>query len=698
MRKPLVVGKFIIFFVLGVITQAGFAETWYKPNMGQGIHASVRGACDAHAERQQELSDENVSSNWDKRSIYTCIEAREAGNYYAFEQVRASDDKWQGSLGYYAQKIECAEDERLEEETLTCVAPISCNAGYTLNESGNECEARCPNGAGWDEQAQACIEPEAPQNCSTLSANPIDFIEGRKYRTEYVHSTGNIFPIKLIYRYNNQAGRENLGVTTLPAVSQSYVAATHPPHTTTSPGGSYVYDVIARHERRDTGNITRYWRHNFEEAVYARKDGSMAWHKHNGQIIILNSSGKNALYPGLLLRVLTEAEATEAGYSGHILIAGATSAIKQFDSEGRLRRITDPGTALYHSLQYGDDSELLSITHSLGAQLTFEYMKLNDLSKNATTDMAAYYLTTITDAEGRSVSVDWNEQYRGAVQSYALITRISRVSEIENNTYRAFYYENTDYPVAITRIDDVLDHSANIRQRYAEFNYDEQGRAIYSGLANGVDAITVDYVNDLTRKVTNALGKDATYTFAIKNGVKQLAGVTGEPTANCLQSETAFSYNDAGNKQTKTTNGIVTSYGYNEKGQRTTVTQATGTQEQRTVTTEWHPTLNKPSAIIEPTRTTRYVYDANEQLKEQQLEADGETRTTTYSYYANRLLHTVDGPRTDVSDITTYTYDTALNLASISNALGHTTLYSDYNSQGKATASPHSSATPLPAS
>ncbi len=56
---------------------------------------------------------------------------------------------------------------------------------------------------------------------------------------------------------------------------------------------------------------------------------------------------------------------------------------------------------------------------------------------------------------------------------------------------------------------------------------------------------------------------------------------------------------------------------------------------------------------------------------------------TSYTYSDDGLVLSEDGPRTDVVDITTYTYDVAGNRASITNALGHITQLLDYNGRGQ---------------
>jgi len=57
-------------------------------------------------------------------------------------------------------------------------------------------------------------------------------------------------------------------------------------------------------------------------------------------------------------------------------------------------------------------------------------------------------------------------------------------------------------------------------------------------------------------------------------------------------------------------------------------------------------------------------------------------QSVTYTYNAQGQVLTEDGPRTDVSDITTYTYDSAGNRATMTNALGHVVHYNSYDGVG----------------
>ncbi|MWK54775.1 RHS repeat protein [Pseudomonas otitidis] len=58
------------------------------------------------------------------------------------------------------------------------------------------------------------------------------------------------------------------------------------------------------------------------------------------------------------------------------------------------------------------------------------------------------------------------------------------------------------------------------------------------------------------------------------------------------------------------------------------------------------------------------------------------SRSWSYTYTASGQIETADGPRTDVQDITRYTYDAQGHLTTVTNALGHVTQLSSFDSYG----------------
>lgn len=57
-------------------------------------------------------------------------------------------------------------------------------------------------------------------------------------------------------------------------------------------------------------------------------------------------------------------------------------------------------------------------------------------------------------------------------------------------------------------------------------------------------------------------------------------------------------------------------------------------------------------------------------------------RSWSYTYNSQGLVETANGPRTDVSDVTTYAYDAQGRLTQVTNALGHITQLSNFDSFG----------------
>src|SRR5262249_5399259 len=118
-------------------------------------------------------------------------------------------------------------------------------------------------------------------------------------------------------------------------------------------------------------------------------------------------------------------------------------------------------------------------------------------------------------------------------------------------------------------------------------------------------------------------------------------------------------------------NGNVTQYVNDARGLPVRITEAAGTPLATTTTISYLPNFHLPVEIVAPGLTTDFTYDANGNLlKTAQTDTttqtvpystNGEQRTWTYTYDALGHVLTADGPRTDVNDTTTYTYDASGN-------------------------------------
>lgn len=195
------------------------------------------------------------------------------------------------------------------------------------------------------------------------------------------------------------------------------------------------------------------------------------------------------------------------------------------------------------------------------------------------------------------------------------------------------------------------------------------------------------YVND-------PLGTQRYYSYSGIGGVAKFSA-NNTPCPTCADDSHSVGYDSNGNVSLKTDfNGNQTRYGFDlTRNLETSRTEAYGSARARTITTSWDPTFRQPATITEPNRSTSFSYDTLGNVLTKTITDTTVTpnvsRVWTYTYDSYGRALTVDGPRTDVSDVTTYTYYTCATgyqcgqVQTITDALGHVTTYSTYNAHGQ---------------
>ena len=187
--------------------------------------------------------------------------------------------------------------------------------------------------------------------------------------------------------------------------------------------------------------------------------------------------------------------------------------------------------------------------------------------------------------------------------------------------------------------------------------------------------------------------------------------ITGPACQTCGGTSQTTTYDSNGNRDLVTDfNGNITDYDYDlTRNLEISRIEAKGTAQERTILTQWHPDYRLKTCTIEPSRTVMLDYYTDAMLQTR-TEVDTSntglfpdaasktcdaikaradfatlnTRAWTYTYNANNQMETVDGPRTDVNDTTTYTYDPVNgNLLSVTNAAGHTTQITAHDASGR---------------
>lgn len=433
-------------------------------------------------------------------------------------------------------------------------------------------------------------------------------------------------------------------------------------------GGMLSLSRFYRSDAEDlSGALGPKWRHNFD------RKANVITTPEQTTVDVTNADGSNIVFStGSAGDWIT----TDGSFSGTFedVLDGSSAHIgylyttesdtrEIYDLDGLLTRIEYRGGEAL-DLTYDTSDRLSTVTDEKSKTLTFTYDTSDRISSVATPTGTFSY------------GYDSNDN---------LITITKPDTKV-----LTYHYENTTYVNALTGITD----EENIR--YATYGYDSEGRAISSEHAGGVEDFSVAYNADGTVTTTNALGKETTYTFQQINGVDKIVNVEGHASANCPAAKKSNTYDANGYLASSTDwNGNVTNYERDARGQVTSRTDDVGGSAERTVTTTYDPSYRLPDVITETGKTTDYNYDSDGRVTSMTVTdtATSETRTTTYSYYANTTdsngntvlgkLQTVNGPRTDVTDTTTYTYDSSGRLIKTTNALGHETETTSFDSANR---------------
>jgi len=194
--------------------------------------------------------------------------------------------------------------------------------------------------------------------------------------------------------------------------------------------------------------------------------------------------------------------------------------------------------------------------------------------------------------------------------------------------------------------------------------------------------------------VTDAVGTQELWTFEEILGVNKLVSKINQ-TDNKGITQT---WDANGNMLTRTdAEGRVTTYTYNATNQKLSMTEASGTPQARITNYEYiNANIDLVTKTISPsifgnaTKEVVNTYDDNQNITAVTIngfDAEGNrvTRATRFKFDSFGKVTEIDGPRTDVNDITAMAYYNCTTgsecgqLRRVTNALGHVTTYDSYD-------------------
>ncbi|MEQ1581470.1 MAG: RHS repeat-associated core domain-containing protein [Steroidobacteraceae bacterium] len=625
-------------------------------------------------------------------SQYVTVSTACGGSPLVYPSVAANGDEVGNWLVYEVGGVQgsppsCTPRSVYDIGEVRRTRPEYCPRGYT--QSGSYCYRSGVDVAkAVGSQCPACGNPIAPGSGNKFQKE-VDYVGGGDYPLRFERYYNSLLRLK-----NNDNGHYGAADHFTRFGNDSFLrlASGQGRIGFNAPAGSADRREALFWSNLGLDAIGGNWRHTYQRSIRFVPNTSAGVttafaYRHDGRVISFVG------YSGAFVAQADVADKLVA------LMAGGweytiddSGEVETYNADGQLQSIRSR-SGQTHTLQYDTDGRLTTVTDSFGRQLALTYgLPAGDAS-------AVLRVESVTDPAGNAIQYSY-----GANATLTGVTYPGAQS-------KQYQYTNATYLRGLTGI---VDESA---QQYATFGYDASGQANLSEHAGGAEHVGLTYVDtaDTTTgnaTVVDAAGASRTYAFSNVLGIPRVTSLT-QPAASGTGTVSATSTYDANGNRTgyRDFNGFRSCYTYNttrnletQRVEGLTGTTCPGTAVSgvtRTTTTSWHSTQKLPLQIAvyagatatgTPLRQTTFAYDsAGNQLTRTITDltvTPNASRTWTYTYNGYGKVLTVDGPRTDVSDVTTYTYYACSTgyqcgqVNAVTNALGHVTTYNTYNAHG----------------
>jgi len=437
----------------------------------------------------------------------------------------------------------------------------------------------------------------------------------------------------------------------------------------------------------DDGPLGYGWTHNYDLSVQVIETTP------NKRVIVWDEDGR-ALYFTQIRQTITD----ETPFTGE---SGVKDRLKQVISTGEYFLRRKEGNLTY---KFGSDGKLVQISDANGNTLNLTY--------------TGGLLTQVSNNFGKSLSIQYNGENR--ISSITDPSNKSVIYEYTSGDLTKVTYPDTNfirYVYSNHSMTDKYDTNNNLIGHWGFTN----GRVTtyYSHLKDSVPQERIDLSYEfLKTTVTSSVGV-TTYTTDIIDGINVVTEIDGCSTCGSVHKKFDYTLRldladvtsvDGGSEYT-------TRYVYDNPtipwervGEVVQKTEALNWPEQRITNYSYTHRTDDPFLLTQSTETIKSVVDTQQNkvitltydttgniLSRQEVgyvlingTPTQKTYTTSYQYNSFGQLTQVNGPRTDVSDITTLEYypntpdqgNNRAQLKAIVNALSQRTEFSQYDANG----------------
>jgi RHS repeat-associated protein len=465
------------------------------------------------------------------------------------------------------------------------------------------------------------------------------------------------------------------------------------------------------------------WRHSFDRSLVATGSPatSLAVVRPNGRQEVFIKGGSGWTTDPDVMDTLTEFDDSQGNPIRYTLYIAALRNNESYSAQGQLQSVQDENglvTSFTYSTSTTDPSLaptaglLLTVTDPKGRHLQFAYNSSSQLRQVTLPDGGV--IAYSHDTSGNLATVQFADSakrqyvYNEASQTAGVNMPNAMTGIVDEAGAR---YESTYYQVQTVGMANESNLAGNVNMTYINYNYNSNGDSM----------------------VQNASGVNTLMSTSAVNNSYHLAGVSSYCGPQCHQPWRAINFDSNGFPSSFTDfDGNVTNTTYTN-GLLTQKIEGQGGTGQRTTNTAWDPTLRVPQSrtVLDASgatiSNTQWVYNASGQVLARceidptNSAANGylcsNTGTTpagvrrwtnTYCSAVDGtqcplvgLLLTSTGPRTDVTQTTTYSYylsssavgcgtpgaacHQAGDLHTVTDPLGHVTTIASYDASGRIT-------------